>query len=45
MKIKKNFKSILGVVLCLMLSLGTVTTSAITSNEGTVLPDPSKKGL
>lgn len=44
MKIKKNFKSILGVVLCLMLSLGTVTTSAITSNEGTVLPDPSKKG-
>ena len=44
MKITKKFRGILGLTLSAMLALGSVTTSATTRNEGTVLPDPKAKG-
>lgn len=44
MKITKKFRGILGLALSAMLALGSVTTSATTKNEGTVLPDPKAKG-
>lgn len=44
MKITKKFRGILGLALSAMLALGSVTTSATTKNEGTVLPDPNAKG-
>lgn len=43
MKLGKKFKGVLGFALTAMLTLGSVTANA-TPNEGTVLPEPNRKG-
>ena len=44
MKITKKFKGMLSLALTAMLTVSSVTANAATKNEGTVLPDPNKKG-
>ena len=44
MKITKKFKGMLSLALTAMLTLGSVTANATTPNEGTVLPEPNRKG-
>ena len=44
MKITKKFKGMLSLAFTAMLTVGSVTANATTPNEGTVLPEPKRKG-